>query len=149
MEKQAYELVGNSEDFLWFYKIRKEIIVDTLKNEVPDFSNKKLLDIGCGSGDILVSISKYIPNSFGLEPYEYSHQKYKNIIHQPIFNNNFDDNSFDIITFFDVMEHIEDENKFLYEVKRLINKSNCTGGGVYFDYCSCLSMVILSDGCYV
>lgn len=131
MEKEGYEVIENYEEFLWWHRARIEIIIDTIINKIENYDGKKLLDIGCGSGELLSYISKYVPNSMGLESYEYPDKKYSNIVCQSIFNNNFDDNSFDIITFFDVMEHIEDENKFFNEVKRLINKSNCTGGGIF------------------
>lgn len=122
MQKEGYEVIENYEEFLWWHVARREIILDTIINKIENYNNKKLLDIGCGSGELLSYISKYVPNCTGLDPYEYPDKKYQNIVHKPIFNNDLKDNSFDIITFFDVMEHIEDENKFLNEVKRLINK---------------------------
>lgn len=122
MLKEGYEVIENYEEFLWWHRARREIIIDTITKKIENYDKKKLLDIGCGSGELLSYISKYVPNCIGLEPYEYPDKKYNNIFNQPIFNNNLKDNSFDIITFFNVMEHIEDENKFLNEVKRLINK---------------------------
>lgn len=131
MKKEGYEVTKNYEEFLWFYKVRREIIIDIIINKIANYSNKRLLDIGCGSGELLLYISKYVPNSIGLEPYKYYNQKYDNIIHNPIFNNNLKDDSFDIITFFDVMEHIDNENQFLNEVKRLINKKTSNDFGNY------------------
>ena len=135
MEKKAYELIEDFEDWFWWNRARKNIIVDTILNNIDNLKTKKLLDIGCGSGDFLSSISKYIPDSMGIEGYEYNHKKYNNIKICNIFNNGLEDHSFNIITALDVMEHIEDENKFLNEIKRLLitkpEQYSIGGGGIY------------------
>ncbi|MBW5393597.1 class I SAM-dependent methyltransferase [Brachyspira hampsonii] len=76
--------------------------------------------MGCGNGHLLKDACKYVNKAIGIEKFDYSKPKFNNILNIYIFDNNFSDNSFDIITFLDVMEHIEDEKKFLQEVKRLI-----------------------------
>ncbi|MBW5399467.1 methyltransferase domain-containing protein, partial [Brachyspira pilosicoli] len=78
------------------------------------------LDIGCGNGHLLKDASQYVQEAVGIEKFDYPKTEFDNILNIDIFDNNFNNNSFDIITFLDVMEHIEDENKFLQEVKRLI-----------------------------
>ena len=55
-------------------------------------------------------------------------KKYNNIKNCDIFNNGLENNSFDIITALDVIEHIENENQFLNEIKRLL--CNFHRGGV-------------------
>ena len=130
MKKVAYSLIENFEDWFWWNRSRKNIIIDTILTNIDNLETKKLLDIGCGSGDFLSSISKYIPDSIGIEEYEYNHKKYNNIKMCNIFNNGLEDHSFNIITALDVMEHIEDENKFLNEIKRLlITKYDQLAGG--------------------
>ena len=130
MKKEAYNIIENLEDWFWWNRARKNIIIDTILNNIDNLEVKKLLDIGCGSGDFLFSISKYIPNSIGIEGYEYHHKKYDNIKICNIFDNGLEPHSFDIITALDVMEHIEDESKFLNEIKKLLAiKPNYTGGG--------------------
>lgn len=121
MEKKAYELIENFEDWFCWNRARKNIITDTIINNIDDFKIKKLLDIGCCSGDFLSSISKYIPNCMEIEGYKYNHKKYDNIKICNIFDNGLEEHSFDIITALDVMEHIESENSFLNEIKRLSN----------------------------
>ena len=76
MKKEAYNIIENLEDWFWWNRARKNIIIDTILNNIDNLEVKKLLDIGCGSGDFLFSISKYIPNSIGIEGYEYHHKKY-------------------------------------------------------------------------
>ena len=134
MKKVAYSLIENFEDWFWWNRARKNIIIDTIINNIDNFENKKLLDIGCGSGDFLSSISKYIHNCMGIEGYEYHCKKYNNIKICNIFNNGLEDHSFNIITALDVMEHIEDENKFLNEIKRLLitKYDQLAGGGGIF-----------------
>ena len=119
MEDKAYNDIDNLEDNLWWYRVRREIVTDIIKN-INDYNNLSLLDIGCGNGHLLKDSCQYVNKAVGIEKFDYSKPKFDNIINIDIFDNTFEDNSFDIITFLDVMEHIEDENKFLQEVKRLI-----------------------------
>lgn len=119
MEDKAYNDIDNLEDNLWWYRVRREIVTDIIKN-INDHNNLSLLDIGCGNGHLLKDSCQYVNKAVGIEKFDYSKPKFDNIINIDIFDNTFEDNSFDIITFLDVMEHIEDENKFLQEVKRLI-----------------------------
>ena len=119
MEDKAYNDIDNLEDNLWWYRARREIVTDIIKN-INDHNNLSLLDIGCGNGHLLKDSCQYVNKAVGIEKFDYSKPKFDNIINIDIFDNTFEDNSFDIITFLDVMEHIEDENKFLQEVKRLI-----------------------------
>lgn len=127
MKKESYNLIENLEDYHWWHRARKEIIIDAIINNIQNYNEKRLLDIGCGSGYFLSTISKYIPNSMGIESHEYSNKKYNNIKNCDIFNNGLENNSFDIITALDVIEHIENENQFLNEIKRLL--CNFHGGG--------------------
>lgn len=126
MKKESYNLIENLEDYHWWHRARREIIIDTIINNITDYGEKRLLDIGCGSGYFLSKISQYIPNSMGIESYEYSNKKYNNIKKCDIFNNDLEDCNFNIITALDVIEHIENENQFLHEVKRLL--CNFNGG---------------------
>ncbi|KLI16650.1 class I SAM-dependent methyltransferase [Brachyspira hyodysenteriae] len=119
MEDKAYSDIDDLEDNLWWFRVRREIVTDYIQN-VNNHNNCNLLDIGCGNGHLLKDSYKYVKNAVGIEKFDYSKPKFDNILNIDIFENTFEDNSFDIITFLDVMEHIENENKFLQEVKRLI-----------------------------
>ncbi len=130
MKKESYNLIENLEDCHWWHRARRDIIVDTIINNIPNYSEKRLLDIGCGSGFFLSKISEYIPNSIGIESHEYSNKKYNDIKNCDIFNNEFESGSFNIITALDVIEHIENENQFLNEIKRLLCNFD-TGGGEF------------------
>ena len=124
MEEKAFDIIDNCEDWHWWHKARKEIITDIILNNIKEYENKKLLDIGCGSGFFLNSISNYIKDSTGIESHNYNNSKYNNILKVDIFNNGLKDSTFDIITSLDVLEHMEDEKKFIDEIKRLLNKDN-------------------------
>ena len=124
MEDKAYNDIDDLEDNLWWFRVRRGIVIDIIKN-ISDHNNCSLLDIGCGNGHLLKDSSQYIKNAVGIEKFSYPKKLFNNILNIDIFDNNFKDDSFDIVTFLDVMEHIEDENRFLQEVKRLI-KENAT-----------------------
>ena len=58
------------------------------------------MDIGCGSGYFLSKISKYIPNSIGIESHEYSNKKYNDIKKCNIFDNGFEIEKITCFNFF-------------------------------------------------
>lgn len=119
MQDKAYNDIDDLEDNLWWFRVRREIVVDIIQN-INNHNTFNLIDIGCGNGHLLKDASRYVKSAVGIEKFNYSKPKFNNILNIDIFDNNFNNNSFDIITFLDVMEHIENENDFLQEVKRLI-----------------------------
>jgi ubiquinone/menaquinone biosynthesis C-methylase UbiE len=101
----------------------------------------KLLEIGCGSGAVLAEIALKFPGKgdlFGCDisnvaldiaqsnfnNYEFSIKLYKaDVSHLP-----FDNNYFNKIIAFGVLEHISDEKTAISEIDRII----LTGGEIYF-----------------
>lgn len=81
----------------------------------------KILDIGCGTGDFLVSAKNAAWEITGIEPNE----KAKNsaISKGAIIENgleNIEDNSFDVITMWHVLEHVPNLQKQIAELKRIL-----------------------------
>lgn len=70
IKEESYNLIENLEDYHWWHKARREIIVDAIINNIPNCNEKRLLDIGCGSCYFLPKIYKYIPSSIGMESHE-------------------------------------------------------------------------------
>lgn len=123
MTEEMYKCSEQCGDW-WWSKVRRKIAIDIindLKNEISPIS---LLDIGAGNGVFLQEASKHIDKCLGLEKYTYEPSFFDNILHTDLYENTLEDGAFNIITFFDVLEHNEDDSKFLIEVKRLLNKEN-------------------------
>ena len=109
---------------------------DSLKNktrwnpfvkEVLRFKNKGIvLDIGCAFGFFL----KYLPNfkRYGIDISSYAIERAKTtpnvkfIVHDIEEKTNFKKNYFDVITAFDVLEHLNKPYNVLVEIRRLLKK---------------------------
>lgn len=68
------------EEWHWWYIVRRKIIKLFLLQNENDYNNKTLLDIGCGSGIFLNTISNNFQKALGIESFEYNEFKYNNII---------------------------------------------------------------------
>jgi len=97
-----------------------------LINKYKTSSGKKILDIGCATGDFLNIFKKNNWLTYGIEPNE----KVRNHA-VSLYNLNIKDekellkleaNSFDVITMWHVLEHIHQLNKRITEVKKLLKK---------------------------
>jgi SAM-dependent methyltransferase len=85
----------------------------------------KLLDIGCGVGNFLIHAEKYY-EAYGVDisPFAvgYAKRKLKRAALVVASANNlpFYDNTFDVVTCFDVLEHIKDPKEALKEIYRVL-----------------------------
>lgn len=95
--------------------------------ETMNFSAKdKVLDYGCGSGDITQAISTQAPNVIGVDiNVANAKKKYKEIDFREQKNQklNFADNYFDKIVCVNVIEHVHDYYFLLKEFKRVLKEN--------------------------
>lgn len=108
--------------------------VETFKKLTHNLSPKTILDNGCASGRMANEISQIFPNAkiTGIDIYKkaisfgrkaYPHIKFKSgDAHKLPYKNN----SFDLITSYEVIEHLVDPQKALREMKRVMNKNGYT-----------------------
>jgi len=87
----------------------------------------KILDYGCGTGDFLSTFKKVNWNVYGIEPDDdtrtYASTKNNINISTPGNINTFENQYFDVITLWHVLEHIPDLNEKLAAIKRVLNTS--------------------------
>ncbi len=91
---------------------------------------KSILDIGCASGWFLSRIARTYPDAkcYGVDIHKaaivYGQKKYPKLklVRSDAHNIPFKDNMFDLIVCTEVLEHVEDPQKVLYEMKRLLKK---------------------------
>ena len=90
-----------------------------------------ILDIGCGTGELLAYFQKQGWKASGIEPDASARNFASEHWSLPVYNEDkipeFKDRSFDVVTMWHVLEHVPDLNQRLQEIYRMLNK-----GGYYF-----------------
>jgi SAM-dependent methyltransferase len=110
------------EDSHWWYRGKRRIVLDVVRS-LPLPPHPDILDAGSGSGRNLVELSEF-GNAVGLEPSERGVEVARargvgEVVMGGIDAMPFDDDSFDLITCLDVLEHIEDDRGALRELRRV------------------------------
>ena len=108
----------------WFF-IRNKILKNIFIKNVPKKS--KILEIGSGTGYFAKKMMDCGYDIFCGDIYKNGlkyamRQGVKQLFQFNVINNNPFKSEFDIICFFDVLEHIEDDKRFLSEIKRMLKK---------------------------
>jgi 2-polyprenyl-3-methyl-5-hydroxy-6-metoxy-1,4-benzoquinol methylase len=97
-----------------------------LINKYKTSSGKKILDIGCATGDFLNVFKKNNWLTYGIEPNEkvrnHAVALYNLNIKDEKELSKLEDNSFDVITMWHVLEHVHQLDKRITEVKKLLKK---------------------------
>ena len=105
--------------------------LESMLNICNDFPATNVLDLGCGQGVFLPSLSKYYKNVFGLDlevavsrviKREYNLDNVM-LFEENIFDNSFEKNTFDIIFAPSVLEHFKDLDLIFSELKRILKKN--------------------------
>lgn len=95
-----------------------------------DNKHKNILDIGCGGGVFLYTLSKYFPNLklFGIEASPQFASLAKSKLDITLYNNFFEDieldTEIDIITVLHVLEHIKNPKKFLEKIYKIMTNES-------------------------
>lgn len=88
------------------------------------FDKGKILDIGCGAGDFLLLAKNSGWEIEGIEPNEEARNHSTTILNKRVFSIHefdlFSDSSFDVITMWHVLEHVEDLHQQCRELHRLL-----------------------------
>lgn len=117
-----YEDLYKQEETHWWHIAKRELCVRLIEK----FLNKKkvrILDIGCGAGKNVEIFSQF-GKSFGIdsspEAIKYCKKRGLKLVHLASSEQtNFSQNSFDLVTLLDVLEHT-DERKTLTEIHRIL-----------------------------
>ena len=126
MDDKYYEKYFYLEREHWWFKARNLILETHIGSLLKD-KNIKILNVGAGTGHTSIMLSK-----FGdVKSIEYNEKcceivsKKTNLkIEQgDIRNLNYDSNTFDLVTAFDVIEHIDDDVKAIEEIYRVTRKN--------------------------
>ncbi len=120
----------------WHYYVRKRNRISRLKS-LEHFSKNSIrtfLDLGCGTGEMLVESNAKGWNTFGVDitDHRISAAKEQSIkfFSGTIFESNYPDNFFDCIYMDSVLEHVTDPIRYLNELNRILKKDGIAYIGV-------------------
>lgn len=126
VEKIVYDFIRDSQKNHWWYVGRKKIIEKILHLYCPDKIHESL-DIGSGYGAMVPSLLQCSENVDVIEPLLSTKKELLSIGAREVFTiNSFPENiinkQYNLITMFDVIEHIEDQGKALKVIKEQMLK---------------------------
>ncbi len=128
MNIEMYRIFFNIQKQHWWFVIKKEIILDAISLYTKLKPNSQILDIGCGSGLMLNALEKIgITNGMDMsnEAIAFSREIFSGPVKQGSLPKNvpYPENSFELITALDVIEHIDDDTASLVTIKNLLSPS--------------------------
>lgn len=128
MDKIYYEEYFDLERNHWWFRARKEIINSLLKKNVAG-NNNQVLNVGAATGETstwLSSYGKVTSVEYEKECCDFVKQKLNlDFIPASVTELPFAENKFELVTAFDVIEHVEDHHMAIAEMTRV-----CKPGGV-------------------
>ncbi len=119
--REYYKLERNH----WFFQVRAKIIMTHIESILEKNGSCKILNIGPATGytsELLEKYGEVLSVEYDNECYEFVKEKLDiKIIQGTILDLDFEDNSYDLVCAFDVIEHVEDDQLAVDEMKRVCN----------------------------
>lgn len=126
MDKEYYKEYYKAEREHWFFKSRNDIIMNLIEGTISDsnMKNVSILNIGVATGYtsvLLKEMGSITSIEFDEDCFNFTKEIEKDINLQrgSILDLDFDDNSFDIVCAFDVVEHVKEDNIAIKEMERV------------------------------
>ncbi len=129
MQQHTYEIMNRVEDSHWWFVGRRAILEEFLRqiiqNPKSKIQNPKILDVGCGTGANLEMLANF-GEAEGVDVSDDALEfcKLKGLkAHKGLAEKlPFEDESFDLVTALDVVEHLDDDVAGLREMNRVLKK---------------------------
>lgn len=133
MEQHTYGIMNDVEDKHWWFVGRRAILESFLQGIIEKSKIKnqesKILDVGCGTGANLEMLKQF-GESEGVDVSDDALEfcKKKGLkVHKGLAEElPFEDESFDVVTALDVVEHLDDDVAGLKEMNRVLKKGGKT-----------------------
>ena len=131
MEQHTYAIMNRVEDSHWWFVGRRAILESFLQGIIEKISaeNPRILDVGCGTGanlEMLANFGKAEGVDVSDDALEFCKAKglkaHKGLAEELPFA----DESFDVVTALDVVEHLDDDIAGLKEMHRVLKTSGRT-----------------------
>ncbi len=133
MEQHTYAIMNRVEDNHWWFVGRRAILEEFLNqivnNPKSEIQNPKFLDVGCGTGANLEMLANF-GDAEGVDVSDDALEfcKAKGLkAHKGLAEKlPFEDESFDVVTALDVVEHLDDDVAGLKEMHRVLKRGGKT-----------------------
>ncbi|MFH2141953.1 MAG: class I SAM-dependent methyltransferase [Bacteroidota bacterium] len=126
MDKNYYLQYYDYERNHWWFKARNKILINLIKKYYIQ-KNPRILNIGVATGhssELLGSIGEVVSVENDTETYNFIKNSLKlNAVQGSILNLPFDNESFDIVCAFDVIEHVKEDKIAVNEMIRVCSKN--------------------------
>lgn len=126
MRPVNYEIIFDVEDDHWWFVGRRAVVFAQIADALaPSISQKRqILDIGCGTGATMDHLRKYGEVQgidLAMIPLNFSRRRgHQRTMCASATQLPFGDESFDLVTTLDVIEHLDDDVKGLSEIRRVL-----------------------------
>jgi SAM-dependent methyltransferase len=117
MEREVYEALARHEARHWWYRGRRAVIAAVLG---PAQAHGRVLDVGTGAGGMLDLLARYgAAEGVDADPEAVCTAARRNVHLYDGRTLPYDDATFDLVTAFDVIEHVADDVSLLRELRRV------------------------------
>lgn len=129
MKTYFYVLRYKVDNEEWRARAKRALVFQLWKKYQRKTTNVKFLDLGCGSGVLLEQFEKRFKiKGYGIDTSEEAikYCKRRGLLQVKKFDGKkipFKDAAFDLLTAIDVLEHVKDDLKTLYEIRRVLKKN--------------------------
>ena len=125
MDQKAYEQFLELERDHWWFRGRRAVYLGLLKHHLNGERPARVLDLGCGNGGFLEGLSAIgehvFPSDISVESLGYCSQRgFPDGVVSSGYSLPYSDASFDLVCMFDAIEHIEDDDRAMREVARVL-----------------------------
>src|SRR5687767_10389958 len=119
MRRDLYEQYSRIEDRHWWFIGRKRILMSLVDDylEPTGGVQRRILDVGCGTGGMLTSLQAFGEvEGIDADPSAIAYCRERGITSVRLADSPpipFPDHEFDVVTSFDVLEHVDDDTGLL------------------------------------
>jgi len=125
MDKSYYRIFFEVQKKHWWFVTKKKIVLELIRQFVPQRTDHKILDIGCGTG-LMLNALETIGETSGMDVSDdaivFSREIFNGVVRKGMLPNDipYEDQYFSLVTALDVIEHVDDDCAALQAIRSKI-----------------------------